>query len=194
MGVENKCRSTTKQEARPGQLSLTNGVCVGLWRGMLSGQHHLCSRRIRPVALREAAKNYCKAQHHHLATGRCRRGKCTSSWPTCAHQNHLRLFSSLLTVSLSKGTYRITIQSFKGQISMLKFVFNVCHHLGLQPYLLPKLKSRHNHRVCFTGAVGNFQGYFCCWPQSCFEVKERLADQENNLDLENNFHQFIALV
>lgn len=87
MRVENKCQSTTKQGARLGQLPLTDGVCVGLWRGMLPGQHHLCSRRIRPIALREAAKNYCKAQHHHLAKGGCRRGKCTSPWSTRAHQN-----------------------------------------------------------------------------------------------------------
>lgn len=56
-----------KQHPSPAaERCLTYGGRVGFLQGMLAGQGHLGGRRIGPIALKEAAERYGKAQHHYL--------------------------------------------------------------------------------------------------------------------------------
>lgn len=56
-----------KQHPSPAaERCLTYGGRVGFLQGMLAGQGHLGGRRIGPIALKEAAERYGKAQHHDL--------------------------------------------------------------------------------------------------------------------------------
>ena len=62
---------------------------------MLAGQGHLGGRRIGPIALKEAAERYGKAQHHDLQgeerTGRCGgRGGVPDMSQLQAHSRYLK--------------------------------------------------------------------------------------------------------